>query len=58
MEKDACNIPKLGGVEEAGEYLEKTIFGGVPSCEIQREDLQITKVGFYLGNSFYAISKS
>ena len=57
--RGCCNSPKLAGIEEeAGEYYEKTIFGGISSCEADREGLGITKVGFTKDQKFYPISES
>ena len=57
--KGCCNSPKLGGIEEeAGEYLEKTIFGGISSCEIDKQDLHIKTVGFFKGALYYPIGES
>jgi len=55
--RGSFNSPKLGGIEEAGEYYEKAVFGGVSSCEITKKDFEITKVGFYKGPLFYPIGK-
>jgi hypothetical protein len=55
--KGSCDSLKLDGIE-AGEYYEKTVFGGVSCCEVEKEDLQITQVGFYKGPAFYPLSES
>jgi len=57
--KGCCNSPKLGGIEEeAGEYFEKTIFGGISGCEIDKQDLHIKTVGFFKGALYYPIGES
>jgi hypothetical protein len=55
----SCDSPKLGGIEEeAGEFFERAIFGGISGCEIDKEELQIKTVGFFKGRLYYPISKS
>ena len=57
--KGSSNSPKLGGIEEdAGDYYEKVVFGGVSFCEISKKDHKITKVGFHKGLLFYSIGES
>ena len=54
----SCNSPILGLIDgEAGDFYERAIFGGVSSCEITKNDLEITKVGFYINRVFYAIGE-
>jgi len=57
--KGSSNSPKLGGIEEdAGDYYERAVFGGVSFCEISKDNLKITNVGFHEGLLLYSIGES
>ena len=54
----SCDSPKLGYIEgEAGDFYEKTIFGGISSCEIDNTTLEIKQVGIYKGTTFYPLGE-
>ena len=55
------NSPKINGIDsasEAGNFMEKAIFGAISFCEISINDMQIKEVGLEKDGVFYPISES
>lgn len=57
--RGACDSPQLGGIErEAGEYVEKSFFGGISCGEFDLEPMRLVEIGLMRAGLFYPISES
>jgi hypothetical protein len=58
--KAICKSPQLGGVgRDAGEFMEKAVFGGVSAAEFQmKPSIQLVEIGLERSHLFYPISEA
>ena len=54
----SCNSPNLNRSNgKSGEIMEKALFGGISSCEIDMNNFVVNRVGLVTEGNFYPISE-